>query len=80
MGDAWGQVELNESEEAQNLDPVHELFYKWCPDFSDKVLFEQSSEASETANHMDILQKCILGRGGTSNPKTFLRQQQKVGT
>lgn len=62
-GDAWGQVEQNKSAEAHKLDPVHELFYVWWPNLPNKVLFEQSSEASERANHMDILQKLILDRG-----------------
>lgn len=62
MGDVWGQVEQNESEKAYKSDPVHELFYVWYPDLSDKVLFEQSPEASEKANHVVILQKFILGR------------------
>lgn len=38
------------------------FFCIWEPDLPDKVLFEQSSEASERANHMDILQKLNLGR------------------
>ena len=61
MDDAWRQVEQNESKEAHKVNLVHELFCIWWPDLPDKVLFEQSSEASVGAN-LDILQKFILGR------------------
>lgn len=62
MDDAWGQVEQNESEKAHKLDPEHELFQVWWPDLSDKVLFEQSFEASEKTSHMMYFAECILGR------------------
>lgn len=55
------QVEQNESEEAQKVNLVHELFCIWWPDLPVKVLFDQRSEASEGAN-LDILQKFIVGR------------------
>lgn len=55
MDDAWGQVGQNEPEKAHKLDPVHDLFHVRWPDVSDKVVFEESSDAREKTSHMGIL-------------------------
>lgn len=60
-------------------DPVYELFSVQWPDLSDKVLFEQNSEAHEKASHIlgreDIKGKIFFEARAEEEHRVFKKQK-----